>query len=402
MRRQPKSDEHRTLLVRGASQVVTCSGPGPDGIAVLEGGAVFIRDGKVDWVGPESSVCVAVTGDVPEFDAGGRCVLPGFVDAHTHLAFAGDRAAEHRARLAGEKYRAGGIMTTVNATRAATLDELVAATAERAALCLASGTTTAEAKSGYGLDTATEQRLLQALQQVGEQTPLRIVPTFLGAHLNPEPDYLDLLVEEMLPACAPLAVGCDAFCDVGALTVEESRKALEAGKAHGLVPRIHAEELDHTGGALLAAELGCASADHLVHADEADAHALRDSSVVAVLLPATSFCLRSSYAPARMLLDAGVTVAVASDCNPGTSYTTSMPFVVAVACSALGLSAEEAIWAATRGGAAALQRDDVGRLTPGAAGDLVVLEGDHYVDLAYHPGMDRVHAVVAGGKLVRS
>jgi len=391
-----------SLLVRGASQVVTCAGPGPDGLEVLTDAAVFISEGKVAWVGPESSVCAAVTGEVAEYDAGGACVLPGFVDAHTHLAFAGDRAAEHRARLAGDRYRAGGIMTTVAATRAADLDELVAATTERARLCLASGTTTAEAKSGYGLDTATERRLLEALRLVGEQTPLRIVPTFLGAHLNPEPGYLDLLVEEMLPACAPLAVGCDAFCDEGALTVAESRKALEAGRAHGLVPRIHAEELAHTGGARLAAELGCASADHLVHADEADAAALAGAGVVAVLLPATSFCLRSSYAPARLLLDAGVTVAVATDCNPGTSYTTSMGFVVAVACSALGLSAEEAVWAATRGGAAALRRDDVGRLVPGAAGDLVVLQGDHYVDLAYHPGMDRVKAVVAGGNLVRS
>ncbi|MDQ3947303.1 MAG: amidohydrolase family protein, partial [Actinomycetota bacterium] len=224
--------------------------------------------------------------------------------------------------------------------------------------------------------------------------------TFLGAHLAPTPDYLDLLVEEMLPACAPLAESCDAFCDAGALSVEESRKALEAGLAYGLVPRLHAEELARTGGALLAAELGCASADHLVHATAEDARALAAAGVVAVLLPATSFCLRSSYAPARMFLDHGVTIALATDCNPGTSYTTSMPFVVAVACSALGLSAEEAVRAATRGGAAALRRSDLGRLTPGAAGDLVVLEGEHYVDLAYHPGMDRIAAVVAGGEVV--
>ncbi|MGH8972267.1 MAG: imidazolonepropionase [Acidimicrobiia bacterium] len=387
------------VLVRNASQVLTMDGDRPADLGLVEHGAVVIRDGRVAWVGPETSLPGGL-GDLVDFDAGGRCVLPGFVDAHTHLAFAGDRAAEHRARLAGDRYRTGGIMTTVAATRAAPTEELVAATKDRAESALRQGTTTLEAKSGYGLDTETERRLLEVLATVGEATPLRIVPTFLGAHLAPTPDYLDLLVEEMLPACAPLAQSCDAFCDVGALSVEEARKALEAGLAHGLVPRLHAEELDRTGGALLAAELGCASADHLVHATAEDARALADAGVVAVLLPATSFCLRSSYAPARLLIEHGVTIALATDCNPGTSYTTSMPFVVALACSALGLSAEEALRAATRGGAAALRRGDLGRLSPGAVADLVVLEGEHYVDLAYHPGMDRVVAVLAAGALV--
>jgi len=277
----------------------------------------------------------------------------------------------------------------------------VAETEARARSALASGTTTLEAKSGYGLDTETERRLLEVLATVAERTPLRIVPTFLGAHLLPEPGYLDLLVEEMLPACAPLAEGCDAFCDLGALSVAEARKALEAGIAHGLTPRLHAEELAHTGGALLAAELGCASADHLVHATEDDARALAFAGVVAVLLPATSFCLRSAYAPARRFLDRGATIALATDCNPGTSYTTSMPFVIAVACSELRLSAEEAVRAATVGGAAALRRPELGRLTAGSAGDLVVLAGESYVDLAYHPGMDRIGAVVAGGEIVK-
>ncbi len=388
------------LVVRGASQVVTCAGDGPADLGVVEHGALVVRDGHVVWVGPEAELPGGF-GHLPELDAGGGCVLPGFVDAHTHLAFAGDRAGEHRARLSGDPYRTGGIMNSVAATRAAGTDELVEATRKRAESALRSGTTTLEAKSGYGLDTETERRLLEVLAAVARETPVRIVPTFLGAHLAPTPDYLDLLVEEMLPACAPLAEGCDAFCDVGALTVEEARKVLEAGRAHGLVPRLHAEELARTGGALLAAELGCASADHLVHAIPEDARSLAAAGVVAVLLPSTSFCLRSSYAPARMLRDHGVTLALATDCNPGTSYTTSMPFVVALACSALGLSAEEALRAATRGGAAALRRHDLGRLTPGAHADLVVLAGEHYVDLAYHPGMDRVAAVVAGGEVVR-
>jgi imidazolonepropionase len=328
-------------------------------------------------------------------------VLPGFVDAHTHLVFAGDRAAEHRARLSGEPYQTRGIMTTVAATRAAVTDDLIQATQRRAEACLAQGTTTLEAKSGYGLDTDTERRLLEVLAEVGRRTPVRIVPTFLGAHLAPEPGYLDLLVEEMLPVCAPLAESCDAFCDVGALSVEEARKALEAGRDYGLIPRLHAEELARTGGALLAAELGCASADHLVHATDEDARALAGAGVVAVLLPATSFCLRSSYAPARMLLEQGVTIALATDCNPGTSYTTSMPFVVALACAELRLSAEEAVRAATAGAAAALRRPDLGCLAVGNPGDLVVLAGESYVDLAYHPGMDRIAAVVAGGEIVK-
>lgn len=387
------------LVVRHASQVVTCDGRRPFDLGVVEDGAVLIEDGKVAWVGPERRL-PADLGEVEELDAGGGCVLPGFVDAHTHLAFAGDRVAEHQARLRGERYSTGGIMSTVAATRKASTETLVEETEARAWSALASGTTTLEAKSGYGLDTATEVRLLEVIAEVAERTPLRIYPTFLGAHLNPEPDYLDLLVEEMLPACAPLAEGCDAFCDLGALTVAEARRALEAGKAHNLVPRIHAEELAHTGGALLAAELGCASADHLVHATDDDARALAFAGVVAVLLPATSFCLRSAYAPARRLLDRGATIALATDCNPGTSYTTSMPFVIAVACSELRLSAEEAVRAATAGGAAALQRPELGRLTPGSVGDLVVLAGETYTDLAYHPGMDRIAAVVVDGQVV--
>ncbi|HKN39190.1 MAG TPA: amidohydrolase family protein, partial [Acidimicrobiia bacterium] len=269
-----------TLLVRGASAVVTCEGRRPWDLGPIERGAVLIRGGKVWWVGPERDLPAGL-GEVEELDAGGGCVLPGFVDAHTHLAFAGDRAAEHQARLRGDRYQTGGIMTTVAATRAASTDALVAETEARARSALASGTTTLEAKSGYGLDTETERRLLEVLATVAERTPLRIVPTFLGAHLLPEPGYLDLLVEEMLPACAPLAEGCDAFCDLGALSVAEARKALEAGIAHGLTPRLHAEELAHTGGALLAAELGCASADHLVHATEDDARALAFAGVVA-------------------------------------------------------------------------------------------------------------------------
>ena len=278
------------------------------------------------------------------------------------------------------------------------------ATRKRAELGLASGTTTLEAKSGYGLDTETERRLLEVLASRWRSRPrCGSCPPSSAPTSPPSPDYLDLLVEEMLPACAPLAEGCDAFCDVGALTVEEARKALEAGRAHGLVPRIHAEELARTGGALLAAELGCASADHLVHATS---RGCPGSAPPPASWPSCSRPPRSACGPPMPRPGCSSTTAspspLATDCNPGTSYTTSMPFVVAVACSALGLSAEEALRAATRGGAAALRRDDLGRLTPGACADLVVLAGEHYVDLAYHPGMDRVAAVVAGGEVVGS
>jgi imidazolonepropionase len=386
------------LVVRRAARVFgyDVEGPGDGPLAVV------VRDGRVAQVLPDRDLAPSGRGDdVPEVDARGRAVIPGFVDAHTHLVFAGSRHDEFAARLEGRRYEAGGIMSTVAATREASLEELTDAVARRAERCVDTGTTTIEVKSGYGLSTDAERRSLEAVRRASERTAADLVPTFLGAHLNPSPGYIDELVEEMLPACAPLAESCDAFCDVGALTVDESRRVLEAGAAHGLVPRLHAEELAWTGGAQLAASVGCASADHLVHATADDARALAAAGVVAVLLPSTSFCLRSSYAPARMLLAEGVTIALATDCNPGTSYTSSMPFVIAVACSALGLTIDEAVRAATSGGALALRRTDVGHLGVGARADLVVLSGEHWVDLAYHPGMPVVDHVVKDGVVVR-
>ena len=378
------------LVVRRAARVF--------GHDPADGGplAVVVRAGVVERVVADADAQV----DLPELDAGGRAVIPGFVDAHTHLAFAGDRCDEFEARLAGRPYAAGGIMRTVAATRAASFEDLVHGVVGRAAAALATGTTTIEVKSGYGLDVGHERRLLEVVAAAGTRTPAELVPTFLGAHLAPGPGYVDLVVDEMLPACAGLAVSCDAFCDEGALTVDQARRVLEAGRRHGLAPRIHAEELAHTGGARLAAELHCLSADHLVHADEADAWALAEAGVVAVLLPATSFCLRSGYAPARMLHDVGVTLALATDCNPGTSNTTSMPFVIALACSAYGLTPDEAVLAATEGGAKALGRGDLGHLRPGARADLVILDTDRWADLAYRPGMPLVHAVIKDGRVV--
>lgn len=372
---------------------------------------IVVRDGRVAGVVSEKELSSGnirelmaderLPEDVPELEAAGRAVIPGFVDAHTHLVFAGDRSAEFNSRLAGKPYEAGGILSTVAATRAASAEELTAGVVERADKCLHGGTTTIEVKSGYGLDLETEMRSLRAIAAASVFTAAELVPTFLGAHLEPEPGYIDTVINEMLPMCAALATSCDAFCDVGALSVDSARRVLQAGRIMGLDPRIHAEELAHTGGAMLASELGCASADHLVYATEQDAKALAAAKVVAVLLPATSFCLRSSYAPARMLIDAGVQVALATDCNPGTSYTTSMAFVIAVACSEYGMSADEAVRAATWGGARALRRTDIGHLGIGASADMVVMSGEHWVDLAYHPGMDVISNVVKAGEVVR-
>ena len=399
---------NRDLLLTGIGELVTNSAEAPGGLGLVRDAAVAIKDGRVAWVGSAADLPAAHRGLDP-FDVAGRAVVPGFVDAHTHLVFAGDRADEFARRLAGEDYEAilasgGGIHSTVTATRAASFDELVAAGRERAMRLLRQGTTTVEVKSGYGLDVETEVRMLEAARAVGERTPIDVVLTYLGAHVVPRDidrgDYLDLVTGEMLDACVPLARYCDVFCDRGAFTVEEARRVLLAGLEGGLRPRLHAEQLAHTGAARLAAEMGAASADHLDHAPPEDAVALREAGVVAVLLPAASFSLRTPQAPARMLWDAGVTVALATDCNPGTSYVESMPFVIALACLEMGLTPEEALWAATRGGALALEEPDKGRVVEGAVADLAVLDAPSYRHLPYRPGSDLVWAVVKDGTVV--
>jgi len=399
---------NRDLLLTGIGELVTNASDAPGSLGVVHNAALAVRDGRVAWAGPAAGLPAAQR-QLEAFDVQGRAVVPGFVDAHTHLVFAGDRAEEFARRLAGESYEAilatgGGIHSTVTATRAASFDELVAAVRERAMRLLRQGTMTVEVKSGYGLDVETEVRMLEAARVVGERTPIDVVPTYLGAHVVPRDidrgDYLDLVTGEMLDACVPLARYCDVFCDRGAFTVDEARRVLLAGLEGGLRPRIHAEQLAHTGAARLAAEMGAASADHLDHATPEDAVALREAGVVAVLLPAASFSLGAPQAPARMLWDAGVTVALATDCNPGTSYVESMPFVVALACLEMGLTPEEALWAATRGGALALEEPDKGWLVEGAVADLVVLEAPSYRHLPYRPGSDLVWAVIKDGTVV--
>jgi len=398
----------RDLLITGIGELATNAPRSPDLVGVVHDAAVAIREGRVAWAGAAADLPAAHSG-LHRFDVGGRAVVPGFVDAHTHLVFAGDRAGEFCRRLRGEPYEeilasGGGIHATVAATRAASFDDLVASASERARRMLQQGTTTVEVKSGYGLEVGTEVRMLEAAAAVGGRVPIDVVPTFLGAHVVPRgvprEDYLDLVGGGMLAACAPLARYCDVFCDRGAFSVEEARRVLRAGAERGLRPRLHAEQLAHTGGARLAVEVGAASADHLDHATPEDAAALRQAGVVAVLLPAASFSMRAPQAPARMLWDAGATVALATDCNPGTSYVESMPFVIALACLEMGLTPEEALWAATRGGALSLDEADKGCLIAGAVADLAVLDAPSYRHLPYRPGSSLVWAVVKDGTVV--
>ena len=391
------------LLLTGIGELTTNAAPG----ATMENAAVAIDDGTIAWAGSESELPDEYR-DRDRLDCEGRAVIPGFVDAHTHLVFAGDRSDEFARRLAGESYEdilaaGGGIHSTVKATTEASIAELTQVSVARAERMLRHGTTTVEIKSGYGLETTAEARMLEIAAEIGRVTPLDVVPTFLGAHVTPmgtsRGDYVFHLVEEMLPACAPLAQGCDVFCDDGAFTVDDASRILKAATAQDLDLRIHAEQLSHTGGARLAAELGAASADHLDHTTAADAADLARAGTVAVLIPGTTLTMGATP-PARMLWDASVPVAIATDCNPGTSNIESMPLVVALAVHELGLSPAEAVWAATRGGATALGLGDRGVVAAGAKADLVVLEAASHVDLSYRPGSVEPWRVLKAGMAV--
>lgn len=359
--------------------------------------AVVIDDGHIAWVGPMGSAPSADTC----VDVDGRAVIPGFVDSHAHLVFAGDRSAEFTARMSGAAYSAGGIRSTVAATRSADDETLRANVARLTDELITSGSTTFEIKSGYGLTTKDEERALRIAREFTPET------TFLGAHVvAPEfvddpAGYVSLVTGEMLDACAPHARWIDVFCDRGAFDGDQARAILTAGGLAGLAPRVHANQLHHGPGVQIAVEVGAASADHCTHLDDADVAALADSSTVATLLPGAEFSTRSPYPDARRLLDAGVTVAIATDCNPGSSFTTSMPFCLALAVREMRMTPDEALTAATRGGAAALRRDDIGRIDVGAVADLVVLDAPDPVHLAYRPGVDLIHQVWRSGVLVR-
>lgn len=372
------------VLVTGIAELVTNDPTHGGLLGIVEDAALVVADGVVTWVGAAAHAPAADT----IRDLGGRAVLPGFVDAHTHLVFAGDRSAEFAARMAGEPYDGGGIATTVAATRGAADDVLRALLRTRLAEARAQGTTTVEIKSGYGLDVAEESRLLRLAAEVSVET------TFLGAHVVPpgidRDAYTDLVRGPMLAACAPFARWIDVFCEPNsphAFDGEQARAVLGAGAAAGLGLRVHGNQLGPGPGVRLAVELGAASVDHCTHLDRADIDALAGGSTVATLLPAAEFSTRSTYPDARALLDAGVTVALATDTNPGTSNTSSMPFVIALAVRELRMTADEAVWAATAGGAAALRRADLGVVRVGAPADLAVLDAPTHLHLAYRPGV---------------
>jgi imidazolonepropionase len=329
-------------------------------------------------------------------DAGGRCVIPGFVDSHTHLVFAGERGDEFAARMAGAPYAAGGIRETVAATRAASTEQLQALTRARRREALAAGITHVEVKSGYALDVDGERRMCEVAATFTDDV------TFLGAHVVPQgqdaDDYVALVCGEMLAACAPHARWVDVFCERGAFDADQSRAVLEAGRAAGLGPRIHANQLGPGPGVQLGVELGAASADHCTYLTDADIDALAGSDTVATFLPATDFCTRQPYPDARRAIDAGVSVALATNCNPGSSYTTSMSFCIALAVRDMRMTADEALTAATLGGARALRRTDIGHLAPGARADAVILAAPSHAHLVYRPGMALVAMTIAGGR----
>jgi imidazolonepropionase len=376
-----------TTLVTGIGLLSTQT----EELGEIRDAAVVLDGDRVAWVGP----AVDAPDTDERVDVGGRAVIPGFVDSHAHLVFAGDRAEEFAARMSGSPYAAGGIRTTVAATRSASDEALRANLGRLTDELLRAGVTTFETKSGYGLDVATEQRSLRIAREATPET------TYLGAHVVPEgvdrADYVDLVCGEMLAACAPEARWIDVFCEQGAFDPDETRRILKAGVAAGLEPRLHANQLTESAGVQIAVELGAASADHCTHLADIDIDALAQSDTVATLLPLVEFSTRSPYPPARRLLEAGATVALATDCNPGSGFSTSMPLAVALAVREMRMTPAEALTAATAGGAKALRRDDVGCLRPGARADLVVLDAPSYIHLAYRPGVPLVDQVWQGG-----
>jgi imidazolonepropionase len=379
----------------GGADAGADAGAGVAGFAALTDAALVIDGATIAWTGRAAKAPAADE----QVDAAGRVVLPGFVDSHAHLVFAGERGAEFAARMAGIPYSAGGIRSTVAATRAASDPELSANLRLLAAEMLAQGITTFECKSGYGLTVADEARSVALAAEVTPEV------TYLGAHVVPpefESDpagYVELACGPMLEACAPYARWVDVFCERGAFDGDQARAILSAGRAAGLKPRVHANQLGHGPGIQVAVEAGAASADHCTYLSDADIDALAASGTVATLLPGVEFSTRQPYPDARRLVDAGVTVAIATDCNPGSCFTSSMSFCVALAVRDMRMTTQEAVWAATAGGARALRRDDVGHLEVGARADLVMLNAPSHAYLAYRPGVPLVAAVWRGGSL---
>ena len=385
-----------SLAITNIGSLATCDENLGAGLAgEIQNAAIVIDGGIISWVGKAGEVPAADE----QIDAEGKAVIPGFVDSHAHLLFAGERAKEFEARMSGEKYSAGGIKSTVSHTRAASDKDLEQNLIRLIGELTNSGVTTFETKSGYGLSVKDELRSLEIAKCHTQET------TFLGAHVVPEDfagradDYVELVKGEMLDAVAGNAKWIDVFCDEGAFDIDQSREILRAGIAKGLAPRIHANQLAAGGGVQLAVELECASADHCTHLSDNDIEALAGSNTVATLLPGAEFSTRAVYPDARRLFAAGATVALSTDCNPGSSYTTSMPFCIAVAIRDMHFTPEQALWSATMGGANALRREDIGSLSVGKSADLVMLNAPSFIHLGYRPGVDLINKVIKDGTI---
>jgi imidazolonepropionase len=414
------------LIIKNASALVTCSGfmakKGREmsELGIIADGAVVIEQGRISRVGTTTNIMAdlkASSKDLSQFetiDASGKAVLPGFVDSHTHLVFGGYRAEEYAWRLMGDSYmdilqRGGGILSTVRATRSASREELTEAGLKRLDSMLSFGVTTVEGKSGYGLDRETEIKQLEVMADLNQLHPLDVVPTFMGAHAvlpeykGREDDYIDFLLKEVVPEVASrrLAEFCDIFCEKNVFSVEQSRRLLTNAVESGLKSKLHADEIVQLGGAELAAEIGAVSADHLLHASDEGLRAMAQAGVVATLLPATAFSLREPYARGRQMIDAGGAVALATDFNPGSCFSESIPLVAALAALYVNLSPEEIVTALTLNGAAALDRAQVvGSLDPGKQGDVIILENPSYRFIPYHLGVSTVEKVIKRGTLV--
>lgn len=382
------------IAVTGINELVTCDDSTRDRLGIRTGAAIVVEDNRVAWIGDAGEAPAADR----QIDLAGRALVPGFVDSHSHLVFDGDRSAEFAARMTGQPYDGGGIAGTVAATRAAGDDQLRALIAARVAEMRAQGTTTVEIKSGYGLSVAEETRALRLAAEVTAET------TFLGAHVVPpewrhrRADYVELVIGEMLRAVAPYARWIDVFCEPAspyAFDGDEARTVLEAGRAAGLGLRVHGNQLAPGPGVQLAVELGAASVDHCTYLSDADVDALAGSQTVATLLPGVEFCTRSPFPDAAGLLAAGVSIALATDCNPGTCYSSSMPLMIALAVREMGLSPAQALYAATVGSARSLRRDDLGRIVVGGPADLAVVDAPSHLHLSYRPGVPLVRALDA-------
>jgi imidazolonepropionase len=367
-------------------------------LGLVRDAAMLINDGVIEWVGTNSAAPKSDVRD--QIDAQGNCVIPGFVDSHNHLVFAGDRSAEFSARMQGEKYQAGGINYTVDQTRNASTATLTANTARLLVEAYKSGTTTVEIKSGYGLTVEDEVRSIEIATTFTDET------TFLGAHIVPSEfanspdDYVSLVTGPMLDGVRSNAKWIDVFSDRGAFNPDQTRKILAAGIAQGLKPRLHANQLEQGQGIAIGVEFDAASVDHISHFTDADIALLANSKTVATFLPGAEFSTRSTYPDARRMLSAGITVALASDCNPGSSFTNNMPFIIALAVREMFFTPEQALWSATAGGAAALRRDDIGLLAPNKSADFSILSSPSYIHLAYRPGVHQIEQVWRNGSRI--